>query len=78
MFDKLMAVEQRYDELLQLLGTSQVQSDSSEFRKHAKAAAEIETLVERFREYKTVRARPRTGRRARRLRPTPTMRELAA
>ena len=54
MFDKLMAVEQRYDELLQLLGTSQVQSDSSEFRKHAKAAAEIETLVERFREYKTV------------------------
>jgi peptide chain release factor 1 len=54
MFDKLMAVEQRYDELLQLLGTAQVQSDSSEFRKHAKAAAEIETLVERFREYKTV------------------------
>jgi peptide chain release factor 1 len=54
MFDKLQAVEQRYDELLQLLGTSQVQSDSAEFRKHAKAAAEIETLVERYREYKTV------------------------
>src|SRR4051812_36903408 len=54
MFDKLMAVEQHYDELLQLLGTSEVQSDSSEFRKHAKAAAEIETLVERFREYKTL------------------------
>jgi peptide chain release factor 1 len=54
MFDKLTAVEQHYDELLQLLGTSQVQSDSAEFRKHAKAAAEIETLVERFREYKTV------------------------
>ena len=54
MFDKLTAVEQRYDELLSLLGTAQVQSDPSEFRKHAKAAAEIETLVERFREYKTV------------------------
>ena len=54
MFDKLTAVEQRYDELLQLLGTAQVQSDPSEFRKHAKAASEIETLVERFREYKTV------------------------
>jgi peptide chain release factor 1 len=54
MFDKLMAVEQRYDELVQLLGTSQVQSDPSEFRKHAKAAAEIETIVERFREYKAV------------------------
>jgi peptide chain release factor 1 len=54
MFDKLSAVEQRYDELLSLLGTAQVQSDPSEFRKHAKAAAEIETVVERFREYKTV------------------------
>ena len=54
MFDKLSAVEQRYDELLSLLGTAQVQSDPSEFRKHAKAAAEIETIVERFREYKIV------------------------
>src|SRR5579872_6541942 len=54
MFDKLTAIEQRYDELLQLLGTAEVQSDPSEYRKHAKAAADIETLVERFREYKTV------------------------
>jgi peptide chain release factor 1 len=54
MFDKLTAVEQRYDELLQLLGSSEVQNDPSEFRKHAKAASEIEQLVERFREYKTV------------------------
>jgi peptide chain release factor 1 len=54
MFDKLTAVEQRYDELVNLLGTAQVQSDPSAFRKHAKAAAEIEALVERFREYKTV------------------------
>jgi peptide chain release factor 1 len=54
MFDKLNAVEQRYDELLNLLGTAQVQSDPSEFRRHAKAAAEMETLVGRFREYKTV------------------------
>jgi peptide chain release factor 1 len=54
MFDKLSAVEQRYDELLSRLGTAEIQSDPSEFRKHAKAASEIETLVERFREYKTV------------------------
>src|SRR6476619_3565306 len=54
MLDKLTAVEQRYDELVSLLGTAQVQSDPSEFRKHAKAASEIEPLVERFREYKTV------------------------
>jgi len=54
MFDKLSAVEQRYDELVNLLGTAQVQSDPSEFKKHAKAASEIEPLVERFREYKIV------------------------
>ena len=54
MFDKLTAVEQRYDELLNLLGTAQVQSGPSEFRKLAKAASEIEPHVERFREYKTV------------------------
>src|SRR5882672_1796393 len=52
MFDKLTAIEQRYDELVALIGTSQVQSDPSEYRKLAKA--EIERLVERFREYKTV------------------------
>ena len=54
MFDKLTAVEQRYDELVGLLGTSQVQSDPSEYRKLAKATAEIEAIVERFREYKAV------------------------
>jgi peptide chain release factor 1 len=54
MFDKLIGVEQRYDELLQLLGTAQVQSDSSEFRKLAKESADVEPLVERYREYKAV------------------------
>ena len=54
MFDKLAAVEQRYDDLLHLLGTAQVQNDPSEFRKHAKAASEIEALVERFRKLKAV------------------------
>jgi peptide chain release factor 1 len=54
MFDKLQSEEQRYQELASLLGTSAVQSDSSEYRKHAKALAELEPLVERFREYKAV------------------------
>ncbi len=52
MFDKLLAVEQRYDEILQRLGSAEVQSDPSEYRKQAKALAEIEPLVEKFREYK--------------------------
>jgi peptide chain release factor 1 len=54
MFDKLVSEEARYEELTHLLGTSQVQSDSSEFRKHAKALAELEPLVARFREYRAI------------------------
>src|SRR5471032_1042303 len=54
MFDKLAAEEQRYEDLTHLLGTSEVQSDTSAYRKHAKALAEIEPMVERFREYKAV------------------------
>jgi peptide chain release factor 1 len=54
MFDKLAAEEQRYEDLTHLLGTSEVQSDTSAYRKHAKALAEIEPLVECFREYKTI------------------------
>src|ERR1044071_1069975 len=54
MFDKLQAEEQRYEDLMRLLGTSEVQSDPSEYRKHAKALAELEPLIERFREYKTI------------------------
>src|SRR5581483_3695025 len=54
MFDKLLAEEQRYEDLMHLLGTSEVQSDASEYRKHAKALAELEPLVEKFREYKNV------------------------
>ena len=54
MFDKLTSEEQRYEDLMRLLGTTEVQSDSSEYRKHAKALAELEPMIERFREYKSV------------------------
>jgi peptide chain release factor 1 len=54
MFDKLITVESRYEELMTRLGTVEVQSDPAEYRKSAKALSEIEPLVQRFREYKTV------------------------
>ena len=54
MFDKLSAIEQQYEGLMQLLGTSEVQSDSSTYRKHSKTLAEIEPIVQKFREYKTL------------------------
>jgi peptide chain release factor 1 len=54
MLDKLNSVEANYEELTALLSTPSVQSDSNEYRKHAKALAEIEPLVEKAREYKLV------------------------
>jgi peptide chain release factor 1 len=54
MLDKLIAVEHRYTELTSLLADPGVQADPSEYRKHARALAEIEPLVERFRQYKDV------------------------
>src|SRR5215510_8179847 len=54
MFDKLLAEESRYEELSRLLSTVEVQSDSNEIRKHSKALAELEPLVEKFRQYKTI------------------------
>ena len=54
MFDKLSTVESRYDELMHRLGTSEVQSDPAEYRKAAKALSDMEPLVQKYREYKTV------------------------
>src|SRR2546430_15831373 len=54
MLDNLTAVERQYDDLMQLLGTSEVQPDQAEYRKHAKALSALEPLVERFREYKII------------------------
>ncbi len=54
MFDRLNAIEARYDELMRLLGDAGVQSNPDEYRKHAKSLAEIQPLVEMFREYKGV------------------------
>ena len=47
MFDKLATEEQRYEELMRLLGTREVQSEPQEYRKHAKALAHVEPLIER-------------------------------
>jgi peptide chain release factor 1 len=54
MLDKLNSVEAKYNELLALLGDANVQADQSQYRTHAKALAEIEPVVEKFREYKGV------------------------
>jgi peptide chain release factor 1 len=54
MFDKLSTVESRYEELMTRVGTAEVQADPGEFKKAAKALSELEPLVAKFREYKSV------------------------
>ena len=52
MFDKLQTLEIRYDELMAMLATSGMQADAKQYQTHSKALAEIQPLVEKFREYK--------------------------
>ena len=56
MFDKLNAVESRYEELSVLLANPAVQSDATKYREHAKALSELEPVVDKYREYKRVAA----------------------
>jgi protein subunit release factor A len=52
MFDKLASVEQRYETIAAAMASQAVQSDANEYRKQAKALAEIEPLVLAYREYR--------------------------
>jgi peptide chain release factor 1 len=54
MIDKLNSVEAKYGELLDRLADPAVQADPGQYRTHAKALAEIEPLVEKFRDFKSV------------------------
>jgi len=54
MFDKLLSVENKYDELMNKLGTAEVQADAAEYRRSAKTLSELEPLVQKFRDYKSV------------------------
>jgi peptide chain release factor 1 len=56
MFDKLNAVEARYEHVMAALADPAVQADQTAYRTHAKMLAELQPLVDRFREYKAVTA----------------------
>src|SRR5688572_28515223 len=53
MFEKLASVQARYDQLMTEMAEPAVQGDSTKFRGHSKALAEIQLLVEQFRAYKS-------------------------
>ena len=56
MFEKLDSVEQKYEQLNAEMATPAVQADNAKFRSHSKAVAEMQPLVEKYREYKDVAA----------------------
>jgi peptide chain release factor 1 len=54
MFDKLASVEAKYDQMMAEMADPAVQADTSKFRAHSKALADMQPLVEKFREYKDI------------------------
>jgi peptide chain release factor 1 len=74
MFDKLASVETKYDQLMGEMAEPAVQADQTKFRSHSKALAEMQPLVEKFREYKDVVAQVNA---TEELLKDPDMRELA-
>ena len=51
MLEKLESVERKYNQLSALLADPVVQADSTQYRTHAKALAEIQPLVKAFQQY---------------------------
>ena len=74
MFDKLAAVEAKYEQLMTQMSDPAVQGDTTTFRTHSKALAEMQPLVDHFRQYKDVISQINA---AEELLKDPDMRELA-
>ena len=55
MFEKLEAVENRYEELTKLIADPEIISDQAQWQKLMKEHASIEGVVEKYREYKKAR-----------------------
>ena len=56
MFEKLGAVESKYEQLTAEMADPAVQADAAKFRAHSKAVADMQPLVDKYREYKDVAA----------------------
>src|SRR2546423_12880782 len=75
MYEKLEEIEKRYDELQRKIGEPEVATDVAVFRDAMKAISEIQDVVARFRELKSVRKRIADAREM--LRSDDELRELA-
>jgi peptide chain release factor 1 len=56
MLDKLTASESRYEQLMSEMADPAVQADTVKFRTHSKELAEMQPIIDHFREYKDVAA----------------------
>ena len=74
MFDKLASIEGKYDQMMAEMAEPAVQADTAKFRSHSKAVAEMQPLVDKFREYKDIIAQINA---TEELLKDPDMRELA-
>jgi peptide chain release factor 1 len=55
MFERLIQIEAKYEELTKALASPEVIGDSSKYQKTAKAHSEISEIVEKYREYKDLK-----------------------
>src|SRR5215468_7347254 len=55
MFERLVQIEARYEELTQALASPEIIGDSAKYQKTAKAHSEITPIVEKYREYKDLK-----------------------
>ena len=56
MFDRLQAVEDRYDRLTELLSDPDIVSDTNKLREYSKEQSDLQETVEAYREYKDLTA----------------------
>jgi peptide chain release factor 1 len=77
MFEKLNALEEKYENLTQKLSDPKVITNQEQFRKCAKAHAELEEIVVKYREYKKVSQELTDTRELLRTETEDEMRELA-
>ena len=74
MYEKLVSVESKYEQMMAEMADPAVQADNAKFRSHSKALSDLQPLVDKFREYKDVLAKITD---AEEMLKDPDMRELA-
>ncbi|UII55760.1 peptide chain release factor 1 [Cytobacillus spongiae] len=76
MFDRLQAVEDRYEKLNELLSDPDIVNDTNKLREYSKEQSDIQETVDAYREYKDVREQHRDAKAMLEEKLDPEMREM--